>query len=117
VAELSDRGKLPFLPRRVGAFWGWGAGVPQIDVVAINEDEHQVLVGECKWTAAPIRRRVAARFLERARSILPTPAERWQVHYVLFARLGFTREAVEAGENVAARWVSLADIDADLRLT
>ena len=39
-----DAGKLPFVPRRVGSFGGQGK--PQMEVMAINEDDHAILLGK-----------------------------------------------------------------------
>jgi hypothetical protein len=108
-----DAGHLPFVPRRVGSFWG--TGKPQIDVVAINEDDHAILLGECKWTAEPIRKRIVEDFLERAQQVIPSPAEQWQVTYALFAKSGFTDEARQAMGGRKCLWVDLDQIDHDLR--
>lgn len=113
VLRQGDAGRLPFVPRRVGSFWG--TGKPQIDVVAVNEDDHAILLGECKWTAEPIRKRVVERFLQRAQQVVPSPAEQWQVTYAFFSRSGFTDEAREAAAGYPCLWVGLDKIDADLR--
>jgi hypothetical protein len=97
----------------VGSFWG--SGKPQIDVVAINEDDHAILLGECKWTVEPIRKRVVESFLPQAQQVIPSPAEDWQVTYALFSRSGFTDEARRAAAGYACLWLGLDDIDADLR--
>jgi len=113
VLRQGDAGHLPFVPRRVGSFWG--TRKPQIDVVAINEDDHAILLGECKWTAEPIRKRVVEDLLERAQQVIPTPTESWHVTYALFAKSGFTDEARQAGAGRQCLWVDLEQIDADLR--
>jgi AAA+ ATPase superfamily predicted ATPase len=113
VLRQGDAGHLPFVPRRVGAFWG--AGKPQVDVVAINEDDHAILLGECKWLTEPMRASVARDFLARAQRVIPAPAERWQVTYALFSKSGFTDEARQAAANVRCLWVDFDQIDADLR--
>lgn len=113
VLRQGDAGRLPFVPRRVGSYWG--TRKPQIDVVAINEDDHAILVGECKWTAEPIRKWVAEDFFRRAAEIIPEPADKWQVTYALFSRSGFTSEARQAAGDRACLWIGLDKIDADLR--
>ena len=113
MLRQGDAGRLPFVPRRVGSFWG--AGKPQIDVVAVNEDDHAILLGECKWTAEPIRRRVVEDFLQRAQQVIPSPADRWRATYALFSRSGFTDEARQAAAGYQCLWLSLGQIDADLR--
>jgi hypothetical protein len=97
----------------VGSFWGQSK--PQIDVVAINEDDHAILLGECKWTAEPIRKGIVEDFLSRARHVIPEPAEKWNVAYDLFSRSGFTDESWQEAKGVKCLWVSLPQIDAHLR--
>ena len=113
VLRQGDAGRLPFVPRRVGSFWG--TEKPQIDVMALNEDDHAILLGECKWTTEPIRKRVVEDFLERAQQVIPSPAERWQVTYALFSRRGFTDEARQPMAVHKCLWVDLDQLDADLR--
>lgn len=68
-----------WVPRRVGSFWA--SRTPQIDVVAINEDAHAILLGECKWTAEPIRKGIVEDFISRADQVIPEPVEDWKVTY------------------------------------
>jgi AAA+ ATPase superfamily predicted ATPase len=114
VLRQGDAGQLPFVPRRVGSFWA--AGKPQIDVVAINEDAHAILLGECKWTAEPIRKWVVEDFLKRAPQIIPAPVEAWHVTYALFSKNGFTAEARQAMSGHACLWIDLKQLDQDLRI-
>ncbi len=113
VLRQGDAGRLPLAPRRVGAFWG--GGKPQIDVVAVNEDDHAILLGECRWTAEPMREPDVGEFLKRAEQVVPSPAEEWRVTYALFSRSGFTDEARRAAAGYACLCLSLDEIDADLR--
>ncbi|MCC7362089.1 MAG: ATP-binding protein [Anaerolineales bacterium] len=114
VLRQADVGKLPFLPRRVGAYWGKGA--PEIDVVAVNEDEHQVLMGECKWTRAPVDRATVQRFMAQATRVLAeTSDERWRVSYAVFSKSGFTGEAERLG-GTKVHWITLAQLDEDMRV-
>jgi len=113
VLRQGDAGRLPFVPRRVGSFWG--TRKPQIDVVAINEDDHAILLGECKWTAEPIRKRTVEDFLQRAQQVIPVPVESWHVTYALFSKSGFTGEARRAAGEHPCLWVHFDQMDADLR--
>ena len=112
VWRQGDAGKLPFVPRRVGSFWG--SRKPQIDVLAINEDDHAILLGECKWLAEPIRKRVVTDFLARAERVIPTPTAGWEITYAFFSRSGFTREAKHAAGDRHCLWISLDQLDRDL---
>ncbi|HKZ01399.1 MAG TPA: ATP-binding protein [Pyrinomonadaceae bacterium] len=113
VLRQGDAGRLPFVPRRVGS--DWGKGKPQIDVMAVNEDDHAILLGERKWLNEPIRRNVVTEFFARATRSIPAPPERWKVTYAFFSRSGFTDEARRAAADYQCLWISLADIDATLR--
>jgi AAA+ ATPase superfamily predicted ATPase len=113
VLRQGDAGRLPFVPRRVGSIWG--KGKPQIDVAALNEDAHAIILGECKWLSEPIRRNVVLDFLARAPGAIPTPADKWNITYAFFSRSGFTNEARQAAVGFNCLWVDLDMIDDVLR--
>lgn len=113
VLWKGDAGKLPFVPRRVGA--SWGKGKPQIDVMAVNEDDHSILLGECKWLNEPMRKNLVVDFLARAKFAIPEPNDRWKVTYAFFSRLGFTDEARAAAAGQHCIWVTMDNIDSVLR--
>lgn len=49
---LTRRESLPFLPTRFGKWWGNDSATrtqADIDIVMDNEQEHRLLLGECKW--------------------------------------------------------------------
>lgn len=49
---LWQQDDLPFEPRKIGSWWGNNPmkhRQEEIDVVAINFDNSQAIVGECKW--------------------------------------------------------------------
>jgi AAA+ ATPase superfamily predicted ATPase len=103
-------GQLPFPPEIVGSHWSRDA---QVDVVALNWRERAILVGECKWGTRPMARSVVRELVEKAPRVVP--GEDWRVHYVLFARAGFTAAARAEAEAVGAALVDLERLDADLR--
>jgi len=82
------RGNLPFVPDCVGSFW---ARDSQVDVVAVRWDDRQILLGEAKWGADPVRRDVPRGLMAQAHKVVPDRGEGWTVHYALFARAGFTQ--------------------------
>jgi uncharacterized protein len=113
LLQLGNAGQLAFMPRVVGSFWG--SRLPQIDVVAINEDAHQLILGECKWTAHPIDSRIVKSLLERAERVIPAPAEKWTITYAFFSRTGFADNAGPAAGNNRCIWLTLDQIDSGLR--
>jgi AAA+ ATPase superfamily predicted ATPase len=109
VLRQGEDGRLPFVPRRVGSFWKRPG--PQVDVVAINEDEHAILLGECKWTAAPLGRSTVLGLLEKTAAVVPGPLEAWKVYYAFFSKAGFTDEAKRAAGSAKCFWVDLEQLD------
>jgi AAA+ ATPase superfamily predicted ATPase len=109
-------GRLPFPPEIVGSHWSSdrsGRQDVQVDVVALNWREQAILVGECKWGTKAMGRSVVRELMEKAPHVVP--GEGWHVHYVFFARAGFTDAARAEAESVGASLVDLERLDADLR--
>jgi hypothetical protein len=69
-----------------------------VDVVAINHQSREILLGECKWGTGKISRKIVRDLIDRkaplVRKALPQ-ANAWRMHYAIFARAGLT-EAAEA---------------------
>lgn len=103
-------GQLPFPPELVGSHWAADA---QVDVVAINWRDKAILLGECKWGVHPIGAAVIHDLVAKAPRVVPGP--NWQVHYVFFARAGFTDATRTAAAPLAAQLVDLETLDADLQ--
>jgi len=112
--QLGNAGRLMFTPRVVGAYWG-GKGKPQIDVVAINEDAHALILGECKWQDKPVTGDTVRDAIARAQKIIPEPQSRWTVSYAFFSKGGFTPDARGAAKGYTSIWVTLERLDAILR--
>ena len=100
--------QLPFAPTLVGSHWSPEA---QIDVVAINWTEKQILLGECKWGVDAVGRSVVRELIDKTPRVVPGAG--WQVHYALFARAGFTEAARQESEQASLLFVDLAAMDAD----
>jgi uncharacterized protein len=102
-------GKLPIVPELVGSHWSADA---QIDVVAINWHDKTILLGECKWGVDPVGRSVVRELVDKTPKVVPS--EGWQVHYIYFARAGFTDAAREEAQAVGAMLIDLETLDNDL---
>ena len=84
---------LGFAPEVVGSHW---SRTVQIDVVAINWQTHDILLGECKWGADAVDRKVVRELIAKAPRVLadlPKAGANWRVHYALFARTEVTPAA------------------------
>ena len=106
-------GRLPFLPDAAGRHWSPDS---EIDVVAINWRERQVLLGECKWGTDAVGRDVVRNLVEeRSPRVLARLEGEWQTHYAFFARAGFTDAAREEATPVGATMADLAQLDQELK--
>lgn len=114
VERTANVGQFPFLPRRVGAVWGRGR--PQIDVLAINPDEHAILLGECKWTDPRLDKPVVEKLLKEAADIVPPSPQPWKTYFAFFSKTGFTPEARRAADRVDSLWIDLDKLIRDLRV-
>jgi hypothetical protein len=84
---------LGFTPEVVGSHW---SRTVQIDVVAINWQTHDILLGECKWGADAVDRKTVRELIDKASLVLadlPNAGANWRVHYALFTRAGATPAA------------------------
>ena len=109
VLVQAQQRQLPFTPELVGSHWATDA---QVDVVAINWREKQILLGECKWGDNAVGREVIEGLIEKAPKVVP--ATGWQIHYAFFARAGFTASARQAASHVNALLIDLPQLDIDL---
>jgi hypothetical protein len=73
---------------RVGRWWYRGE---EIDVVGLNQHTDTLLLGECKWTPAPVGRVLFDDLTALEPSVRWHGADR-EVSYGLFSRAGFTDE-------------------------
>ena len=114
VIEQAVAGHLPWLPDLVGRHWSPDC---EIDVVAVQWTQRKILLGDCKWGAQDVGVDVIRSLIEvrGPRALARLEGEQWEVHYLFFARSGFTSAAREQAESVGARLVTLDVIDADLK--
>lgn len=110
VAVQADLGALPFLPERIGSFWSRQA---QVDVVAVNWRTKDILLGECKWSTDEVGRSVIRTLADKTDKVLPD--EGWTIHYVFFARQGFTAAAQAEAAALNATLVTLEQLEADIQ--
>lgn len=93
VVAQARAGNLPFVPEAVGSHWSRRV---QVDVVAINHQNREILLGECKWGEGKVKRQVVRELIEqkgpKVRQELSS-GEDWTFHYAVFARAGFTEAA------------------------
>ncbi len=105
-------GQLPFMPDSIGSHWSRRV---QVDVVALNWQTHDILLGECKWGADRVDRQVVRELIKEKTPLvlkdLPEAGVGWKVHYALFGRKGFTPAAREEMDQFSGLLVDLKALD------
>jgi hypothetical protein len=95
VVRQVQSGNLSFVPDAVGAH---RSRQVQVDVVAVNWQSRDVLLGECKWGTDKLDRQDVRDRIERTgprpRKDLTDEGSEWAVHCAMFDRAGFTGPAV-----------------------
>lgn len=97
--DLAAGGTLPFLPTKVGSWWGQGN--VEIDVAAVNRETRQVAFGECKFWKDPVGSNVLRHLegqVEKALRDTSLRAYDEKPTYVLFSIAGFTQELIAEAE-------------------
>jgi AAA+ ATPase superfamily predicted ATPase len=94
VALLGRAGELPFIPERIGGFWSRGT---EIDVVAVSDTQGACLVGECKWSDAPVGLSILAD-LRRKVAVVEAMGRWTRTAFALFSKTGFTPELQDVAE-------------------
>lgn len=83
VRDMTD--EIGFVPIRVGSYWG---GNVEIDIVAVNEDEKRLFVGECKYHKnTPVCNHVLNELRGKVANV--RDFDRFDVVYGLFSVSGF----------------------------
>ncbi|MBM3272771.1 ATP-binding protein [Candidatus Kaiserbacteria bacterium] len=115
VRRASAQQVLPFEAQHVGSHWSRGV---QVDVVAINWQTRDILLGECKWGTDRIAREMIADLIDRktplALRTLPEEGKKWTAHWAFFSRAGLTPAAQALAEARGMIAVDLARLDRDL---
>jgi len=123
LLRASAQQAVPVLVDQVGSAWTRAA---QVDVVGVNSMEKTLVLGECKWGPEPSGRSVLTELIEKTAEVVPGQGQ-WHVHYLGFARAGWTpachafaqevASAPPSGKNwrsVGMRLLDLAQVDHDL---
>lgn len=93
--ELNSQGVWPFYFSKVGRFWDSNT---EIDIVALDPDGHNMILGECKYWKEPIGVSILQALEEKSESISWNKEKR-KVWYILFSAAGFTPALQEIAKN------------------
>jgi uncharacterized protein len=89
----------------------------QVDVVAVNRQSREMLLGECKWGEEPVGRQVVRELIAQKGPKLRqdlSDGDAWTCHYAIFARAGFSEAAAAELTARQGLLVDLAALDAVL---
>ncbi len=115
LANQGKSGRLPFIPEQVGSHWSHRV---QVDVVGINRQSHDILLGECKWERKKTGRQIITDLIEnksrRVRLDLSDISKEWRIHYAIFSRAGLTESAKNMLHEFGGFSVDLTRMDRDL---
>lgn len=95
VWNLSKENKLPFRVLKVGKWWD---SSNEIDIVGINDDTKDILIGECKYLNTKVDTDIFYKLIEKGR-LIDWNKESRKEQYILFSKSGFSDELIEMSRN------------------
>ncbi|MGH2538799.1 MAG: ATP-binding protein [Candidatus Promineifilaceae bacterium] len=117
LLRASVNGELPFKVRRVGGAW---VGATSVDVVGINEEACEIVLGTCLWRDRPADLGDMQALVAKTASVVPSKGN-WSVGYLGFSSSGWTEGAQSYargltrsgvfGQNWKVDWSKLLDLD------
>ena len=107
LQEVAAEGRLGARFTRWGRWWD---RENEIDVMALDNDSHDILFCECKWQNRKIGVDVIGRLLDKA------PLVKWfngarKEHYVVVSKAGFTEKAVAFAKDKGVLLFDLKDME------
>lgn len=87
--QLSAGGNWPFYIQKVGRWWNNKDA--KIDLVALDEEDGNIIFGECKYWKGPVEINVLEKLKEKAAQV-EWGGQKRQEYFVLFSVNGFTSE-------------------------
>jgi uncharacterized protein len=86
ILPLAYEKVLGFIPEKVGKWWH---KEDEIDIVALNDDSKDILLGECKWRKEKTRRSDIDHLIAKTSLIDWNNAARKE-HFIFFSKSGYT---------------------------
>lgn len=96
--ELIVQGVWDFVPQKIGRWWD--RKDTEIDIVAVDENEKNIIFGECKYTTKPMDTDVYYALIEKAKKVDWNKADR-KDFYVLFSINGYTEQLKQLSKDCA----------------
>lgn len=86
--QLSKQNELPLKFTRVGQWWDKNT---EIDIVGLNQDTKEIILGECKYTNEKVDVNLFYQLVQKGREV-PWNKDDRKEYYILFSKSGFTLE-------------------------
>ena len=115
LVELNTKGRLPFTFGKIGRQWGKfrgekGKNTYEIDLVAINENTHEILFCECKWQIQKTDIGVLEDLVDRSGFVDWHNKNRTE-YFTVVSRSGFTENARNYAKRHGFLLFTLQDLD------
>ena len=105
IVRLARKGRLSFLPERIGSWWDQNN---EIDVVAVSDSERDLLVGKCKWSTNLVGSDILES-LKHKTQLLQTTKSWDRITCFLFAKSGFNLTLQEQASKEDVHLISVED--------
>jgi len=86
--RLNDENKLPFEYQMIGSWWNRKGD--EIDIVALNDDTRDILIGECKWSNRRMDVDTLIKLKDKS-GLIKWNYNAREEHYCLFSKSGFSK--------------------------
>lgn len=86
------------IPKNYSKIGKWWYKENEIDIVALNEEKPEILLGECKWTNQKVGKKLLEKLKRKAEKVRWKNKERKE-KYCLFSKSGFKDEIKEISVN------------------
>jgi AAA+ ATPase superfamily predicted ATPase len=116
LLRMSVNGDLPLTVQEVGGAW---SGSTTVDVVGLNREKGQLVLGTCLWRDKPADMGDMQELVAKTVSVVPAKGK-WSVAYLGFCSAGWTNNARSyaegltrggGGENWRSEWARLVDLE------
>ena len=103
LREKNKEQQLPFRFVKIGRWWN---KMEELDVMALDKERKQYILGECKYKNSPFAmydlRRMQEKFVPKVQDIA--------LFYWLFSKSGFTKEVLEEAKRQGIQTVTAEDM-------
>ena len=105
--RLNDEKELPFVFQNIGSWWNRKGD--EIDIVALNDDTKDILIGECKWNNRKMDVDILTK-LKSKKSLIKWNFNARTEYYCLFSKSGFSKRLRDAAEDEDILLFTLDDL-------